>query len=168
MNFSGVNTQATKWHIGASRTFLLAVAVASAGCANLAPLPTPTGKPEVTINGATASQVKAKLVSAISAQGYGLMQDTQYSMVFSKQLEPGEAALVKIGLGNAYSSEPQLNIAFTFAPQEGATRVFAHLVIGMQGVFGQNQGMSLDTGKAAHQIQSVLEGVKASLETRAR
>lgn len=36
----------------------------------------------------------------------------------------------------------------------------------MQGVFGQNQGMSLDHGKAGKQVQATLEQLKAEIESR--
>lgn len=147
-------------------TGLIAVACTLASCANLAPLPTPTGKPEVTINSSDQTRIRSAVVSSLAGNGYGVVQDTPYSLVFSKQLDPGAAALVQFGLGNSYSSTPQLNIACTIVAQGSATRVYAHLGIGMQGVFGQNQGMSLDNGKAAHQVQGLLEQVKTSVEQR--
>jgi hypothetical protein len=50
-------------------------------------------------------------------------------------------------------------------PGESATHVYGHVNIDMQGVFGQNQGASFDHGKAAHEIQFVLEQVKATIES---
>jgi hypothetical protein len=134
------------------------------GCANLAPVATPSGKPEVTIASKNVSRIKSDLVSKVSADGYSVVQDTTYSLVVSKQMEGSGAVLYQAALGNVNSSQPQMNISFTIAPTDDTTHVFAHLNIGMQGAFGQNQGTNLDNGKAAHQVQSLLEQVKADIE----
>ena len=47
----------------------------------------------------------------------------------------------------------------------GATRVFPHVGVEMQGGFGQSQGMSLDQGKAGKQVQASLEQLKADIES---
>ena len=148
------------------RYLLLGITMLSVvGCANLAPVATPTGKPEVTINTTNTSRIKGALVSTLGENGYGLTQDTPYSLIFGKQLEGSGAVLYQVALGNAYSSPPQMNMAFTFAPAGQATRVFAHINISMQGVLGQNQGTNMDTGKAAHEVQAMLEQIKANVES---
>lgn len=144
---------------------LLPAVVLAAGCANLQPLPTPTGKPEVMINTTDTGRVKGALVSTFASIGYSLAQDTAYSLVFTKPMEGSGAALYQVALGNAYSSTPQINVSLTLAPSPPATRVFAHLDISMQNAFGQTNRTNMDQGKGAHEIQRVLENVKASVET---
>ena len=135
-----------------------------AGCANLEPLPTPTGKPEVMINTTDTTKIKGALVATFAANGYSIAQDTPYNLVLTKPMEGSGAALYQAALGNAYSSNPQINISLTFAPAPGATRVFAHANISMQNAFGQNNATNMDQGKGAHQIQQLLENVKAEVE----
>lgn len=136
-----------------------------AGCAAMQPLSTPTGKPEVTIQTTNASQIKGAIVSVMASNGYTLVQDTTYSLAFTRQMEGGSALLYQAALGNAYSSTPQMNVSYTFAPAGNSTRVFAHINTSMQNAFGQNQQMNMDRGKAAHQLQDMLLLVKSRVES---
>jgi hypothetical protein len=135
-------------------------------CAGVGPVNTPSGNPEVTIKSANTSRIKNALVSLYSGSGYSLVSDSQFNLVFAKQLDFSEAALYTVAMGNTYSSLPEMKIAFTLVPSEGATRVFAHIGVAMQGVFGQNQGTNLDHGKAGKQVQASLEQLKAEIESR--
>ena len=145
---------------------ITAVCTVFTGCAIMQPLPTPTGKPEVTINTTDTARIKGALVSVLAANGYTLAQDTPYSLVFSRQMQGGGAILYQAALGNSYSSTPQQNISFTFAPAGGATHVFGHMNTSMQNAFGQTQQTDMDYGRAAHQIQDLLLQVKAGAESR--
>lgn len=136
-----------------------------AGCANMQPLPTPTGKPEVTIQTTDVAGIKGAVVSKLAANGFVLGQDTAYSLAFSKQMEGGSAIFYQSMLGNSHSSTPQMNIVFTFAPQGGATRVFAHIDISMANAFGSVDKTNMDRGRAAHEAQVMLEQIKSTLES---
>ena len=135
-------------------------------CAGVGPVNTPSGNPEVTIRSTNTSRIKNALVTLYSSNGYSLVSDSQFNLVFAKQLSPGEAALYTVAMGSAYSSAPNVKIAVTVVPGSGATRVFAHIGVEMQGVFGQNQGTSLDHGKAGKQVQASLEQLKTEIESR--
>jgi len=135
-------------------------------CAGVGPVDTPSGNPEVTIKSTNTSRIKSALVTLYSGNGYSLVSDSQFNLVFAKQLSPGEAALYTVAMGSAYSSTPTMKIAITVVPESAATRVFAHIEVEMQGVFGQNQGTSLDHGKAGKQVQASLEQLKAEIESR--
>jgi len=136
------------------------------GCANVGPVNTPSGNPEVTINSTDTSRIKGALVKSYSEAGFQLTQDTSFNLEFTKQMGPGEGALYTVAMGNSYSSPPNMKIAFTLVTGEGTTRVFAHVGVQMQGVFGQNQGTNLDHGKAGKQVQATLEQIKANIEGR--
>jgi hypothetical protein len=135
-------------------------------CAGVGPVNTPSGNPEVTIRSANTSRIKNALVTLYSGNGYSLVSDSQFNLVFAKQMDLGEATLYTVAMGNAYSSHPEMTLALTLVPSEGATRVFAHVSVAMQGVFGQNQGTNLDHGKAGKQVQASLEQLKADIESR--
>ena len=61
-----------------------------------------------------------------------------------------------------------MNISFSITPMGSTTKVFGHIAVGMQGVFGQNQGTNLDRGKAGHELQADLEQLKAAIESAPR
>jgi hypothetical protein len=135
-------------------------------CAGVGPVNTPSGNPEVTIRSTDTSRIKNALVTLYSGNGYSLVSDSQFNLVFAKQMDLGEATLYTVAMGNAYSSHPDMTLALTLVPSEGATRVFAHVGVVMHGVFGQNQGTNLDHGKAGKQVQASLEQLKADIESR--
>ena len=135
------------------------------GCAGVGPLPTPSGYPEVTINTTNTKRVKEFLLAHFASQGFAVLQDTQYTLLVSKQMEGSGAVLYQVAMGNAYSSPPQMNISVTITPLGGATKVYGHIAVGMQGVFGQNQGTNLDRGKAGRELQSVLDQLKSRIES---
>jgi len=138
--------------------------LALTGCAGVGPVNTPSGNPEVTIKSTDTSRIKGALVKSYSEAGYRLTQDTPFNLEFTKQMSLGEATLYTVAMGNSYSSMPNMKIAFTLVTGEGTTRVFAHVDVAMQGVFGQNQGTNLDHGKAGKQVQASLEQLKVDLE----
>jgi hypothetical protein len=80
-------------------------------------------------------------------------------------MDVGREVLTRVALGNAYSSQPKFRVTYTLAPLGAATRVLAHIVIDMKSAFGAEQGMSLDKGKAGHEVQTALEQLKAEIES---
>ena len=134
------------------------------GCAGVGPLPTPSGNPEVTINSGNKSRIKELMITRFAANGFAIKQDTQYMLMVSKPMDTGDAMMYQLALGNAYSSAPEMNISLTLAPVGKTTRVYGRIAVGMQGVFGQSQGTDLTRGKAGHQLQAILEQVKADAE----
>ena len=149
-----------------NKFFLLVLPVVAfvSGCANLQPLPTPSGKPEVMINTPDVGRVKSALVSTFTADGYSWTQDTPYAFVFTKPMPLVEAALYKSAVGNAFYANPQIDVTLSLMPRPAATRVLAHLDISMHSVFGKTNRNDIDRSKRAHDVQQVLEGVKANVE----
>jgi hypothetical protein len=135
------------------------------GCAGVGPVATPSGNPEVTIKSGNTARIKGAIVESFSQSGYQLVNDGQFGMAFVKPMDVGQATLYTALMGNAYSSMPNVHINVAIVPGEGTTRVYGHIGVDMQGVFGQNQGTMLDHGKAGHELQFVLEQVKATIES---
>jgi hypothetical protein len=144
-------------------TLLLASAFLC-GCANVGPLATPSGYPEVTINTTNTKRVKELLLAHFASQGFAVLQDTEHMILVSKPMEGSGAVLYQVAMGNAYSSQPQMNISVTITPVGSTTKVYGHIAVAMQGVFGQNQGTNLDRGKAGRELQQVLDQLKARIE----
>ena len=134
------------------------------GCAGVGPLPTPSGNPEVTINSSNKDKIKELLISKFAVNGFAIKQDTQYMLMVSKPLEGGDGMMYQLALGNAYSSTPEMNVSVTLSPVGKTTRVYGRIAVGMQGAFGQSQGTDLTRGKAGHELQGMLEQVKADAE----
>src|SRR5260370_25242251 len=124
---------------------MVARLTATAG-GGVGPVNTPSGNPEVTIKSTDTSRIKNALVTLYSGNGYSLVSDSQFNLVFAKQMSLGEATLYTVAMGNSYSSMPNMKIAFTLVTSEGTTRVFAHIGVEMQGGVGRNQAMSFDHG----------------------
>jgi hypothetical protein len=118
-----------------------------AGCANVGPLATPSGNPEVTIATKDMARVRNALLVAMSSRGYSPSQDTQNTISFTRQLDAGAAALYQLALGNAYSSTPTMNVIYTIASEGNTTRVFAFVNVSMQNAFGQVQQTNLTQAK---------------------
>jgi hypothetical protein len=135
------------------------------GCAGVGPVATPSGNPEVTIKSTNATRIKSAIVQTFSQMGFQLVGDGQFSLAFVKPMDVGQATLYTVLMGNSYSSMPNLHVTVSVAPGESTTRVYGHIGVDMQGVFGQNQGTTLDHGKAGHELQVALEQVKSSIES---
>ena len=148
-----------------TRIASIALAGLLAACAAVKPLGTPTGRPEVTIGSTNASDIKGRIIAANAMYGYTLIQESPYLLVFSKPFEGWGGALYQASMGNAYSSQPQLVARYTIATMGSSTRVFASVETTMQNAFGRSDGMDLSKGKAGHEIQAVLQQIKAATET---
>jgi len=133
-------------------------------CANLGPLPTPTGNPEVIILTKDKEAVKNRLADAFASNSYSIVQDTPYKMSFSKQMQGMQSALYQAALGNSYSSTPEIHVNVSLSSSADSTRVFAHVATSMQNAFGREDSVNLDQGKGGREIQALLEQVKAEVE----
>jgi hypothetical protein len=134
-----------------------------AGCAT-EPLGTASGNPEVTVQSTNVPRIKATLISGLASQGYQVTQDSPFLLGFVGPVNPAAGALYQALMGNAYSSTPQMRVAFNFASLGDSTRVFGHIAVTMQNAFGQSQETNLDRGKAGHELQTVLTQLKAEME----
>ena len=77
------------------------------GCAGMERVQTASGMPEVTIN-AKPDRIKVELMGVMANNGYALMRDTEYSVGFSKTMDPGQELLTRVALGSSYSSQPKM------------------------------------------------------------
>ena len=90
------------------------------GCVTT-PLNTPSGRPEVYLPNANPVAIKDAIVADMVARGFTLSQDTQYSLVFVKEIDN----MMTAALVSSRDDYRVLERArFTFAPQSGGLRVF--------------------------------------------
>ena len=140
-----------------TRAIIMAAILGLGGCANVGPLATPSGNPEITVPRKDLEHVKTELVATMCAHGFEPVEDGQNSVAFSKPLEPGAAFAYTLAMGNAYSSQPQMNVRYSLIQQGNGVHVYAFVGVAMQGGFGQSQSLDLTHGKAGREVQEVLE-----------
>jgi hypothetical protein len=147
-------------------TRLIAILVAAlfTGCATLPPINTASKRPEVTIATANRELVKARLIDACSTSGYTLVQESPSLIAFSKPMTGSDGFMYQLAMGNAYSSQPQQIVRFTVTSLGGKTQVYGSINTSMQNAFGRSDGMDLSTARPGHEVQLVLEIIKAEIE----
>lgn len=127
-------------------------------CQTVKPPATASGRPEVTIPGASAAQVKPLLLSKTIDKGYRIIKDDAYSLTFEKPTDNMAAAIL---LSTNAGGPPTQRVTFTIAELGGATRVVADMA------FVSNAGMAFErrtdvsSGAAAPQVQAFLDEVAA-------
>lgn len=141
------------------------IAFLSACAAPPQPLATPTGRPEVVINGATKKLVYDEIILSATEKGSSLKSVNEYGITIGKlATEPMLIALY----GSGYDSTPEGRVTFTAVDlPDGGIRVFA------KGEIVTNPGSAYErrtdvTRHAAVEMQSSLERIKSRVEGRVR
>lgn len=146
-----------------------ALLVVFSGCA---PMPqriaqTASGRPEVVISTIDVNLVKSELVNVMQSGGFLLQDESDYRMVFTRELDGSQATLARLAIGNAYSTTPQAEVAFTFAKMASSVRVVAFASITTQMPYGQIQrGDMKDNNAWFNDFYSALQNVKVRVECR--
>lgn len=130
------------------------------GCATVQPLKTPTGKPEVTISNVTKKQVIDALTNQMLARGYQIKNVTEYNAVYGKRTDSFAAAIL---LGSRYDAIPEARISYAIVETGAGVRVVATLEMVTNPGSAFERVTDLSQGKDAHNIQNMLENLKASL-----
>lgn len=75
--------------------------------------------------GASAEQVKAALVDAMTSRGWEMSTDTQFQMTFSKTASGGSAWGMMLGasMAGSHPSNPAVDTFYTFIPRDKSTVV---------------------------------------------
>lgn len=132
------------------------------GCSSLPPLDTPSGKPEVFIEGATKAQVMELLVLEVMGWGYSVSEQTDFSLVFIKDADDLGAQLL---FGSQYNSTPQKQLRCTLAQTESGVKLVGRFSIVTNPGSGLEKGNDLsDSPKAAHDVQGIFLLVKEQVE----
>ncbi len=140
---------------------LLLVMLLVAGCATPVTHNTPSGKPEVTINGVDADTVAASVIDRMINRGYNVTNSNNRMLVFEKPLENTMAAAL---YGSRYDSQPNVRITYNINNYQNKTRVVASFAV------VTNPGSSFERLTPANnnqdtvKYQDMLNEIKASLE----
>jgi hypothetical protein len=140
---------------------LMAAAVL-AGCAEVGPLHTQSGNPEA-IFPQKPDLVRTELMAEMAVRGFMQIQDEPNILTFSRTMQQGEELLYTLGMGNAYSSQPEVHIRFTLVDMGGGkTHVYGFARCDMTGAFGQSQSLDITHGKGGREVQQLLDGLSGN------
>lgn len=145
------------------------------GCAGLSKITdTPSGWPEVAIEGVELESVGNAVVNEFQSLGYRLEEQSKNSLLLTKELEGGQAFAAQPTIGNAYSTTPKAEVRFTLSKvvkvDEAGTvidcvRVIALGSISTQMAMGQTRREDMkNNNRWFNDLQYILMRVQAVLE----
>lgn len=129
------------------------------------PLNTPSGKPEVTINSSDRSAVKGALINVLMTNGYSIDQDSDFTLLVSKEVPEGKAIMYQAMYGNANSSAPRISIQISMGTVNGQTRVMAIGQARMKNAYGKEDVQDI-TKQNGPKIMEYLNQAKSMVESK--
>ncbi len=145
----------------------LALCVGLVGCVTPPQrLSTPTGKPEVTIQGAKVEEVKNALTTVAMDWGYTVKSVTDYLAVYEKA---NTNALSNALLGSRYDGQTFYRLSYSLADVGNAVRVVSTIAVVTNpgSAFERLNDFSVGTQDAIN-VQSMLQSLQGRMETRGR
>jgi len=144
------------------KPILLSIAVFTVtGCATQT-LNTASGRPEVTVHGASAAAVRTATVNYFVDRGFAPVKTEGSQLIFQQEGSAGEKLLMGM-----LTNEPQsvTRVTVTLVENGQDLRVLGAIAAVGQNTFGRQQEVEL-TGKGYPQLQQALEAIKAKVEAR--
>ena len=120
---------------------------------------TPSGRPEVVVS-PPIGRAKSIAIQAMTESGYTLTDQTSNMLTFERSMEPGEAAIYLMAVGNAYHATPAVTLRLSFVQLGGEVKIYGAVRASTQGPFGQARNTDLTRGKSGQQLQQGLERIK--------
>jgi len=142
------------------RAIILVCVIALAGCATPVKHATMSGKPEVTIHGASKSSVKERLVSEMVNRGYTPNKADDTILSFDR---PITDAMASMFLGSGYDSQPNARIVYTLVKNKDAVRVIADCAVITNPHSAFERRSDMNQAQETTKIQAMLDSVKADL-----
>lgn len=84
-------------------------------------LATPSGNPEIVINGTTKKQIADLLVSSKLGEGFQVKTVNDYSLVVAKSIDDFAA---KMAYGSKYNRTPEARVTYNFVDFGGGVKIF--------------------------------------------
>lgn len=162
----GVERQETLMNTSMKTSTFVLLCLLAAGCA--APVaiekPTASGKPEVTIANAKASDVKIKVIEGCIKRGYKV-DETQSLVHCDKPLEGMQAVAVQLAIGNSRSSNPVMRVSYLVTQKDADTFVMmASASASSQMSFGQVNSMEMKQPSLINGVQQFLDEIANSMQ----
>lgn len=144
---------------------LLAITIL-AGCVSGTKMEkTASGRPEVTIPGATQEAVQGELFSLCNNSAAAVRSSSANEVVCGKPMEGGSAIAAQLLVGNSYSTPPVALARFTIWKVGQDVRVSAYQWVETQMAMGQVRTVELNSPQAFNALQSKLNDIKSRLSS---
>ena len=131
-------------------------ALALAGCTDVEPPQTASGRPEVTIAHASPDKVKGTIISLMLDKGYRLDHDSPYELVFAKQTDNLAAAVL---LSTKMGGLPDVRVTYTIAEIGVGTRVVAGMEVVSNPGTGFESKLDMSRGAESGNVQAFLTDI---------
>ncbi len=138
--------------------FIVMVSIALTGCATMGHLQTPSGRPEVFIDGVSLKDATNACVSMLSANGWQIEQASDYMV---QAVHTSDNAMVDFMWGSSYDFHQTFyRLIFTFSQEGNGVKVYGvQQVVGNKGT-GFERVLALTSQKAYEGTQSYLESIR--------
>lgn len=124
---------------------------------------TASGRPEVTIPGATQEAVQAEIFGLCNSSAAAVRSSSANEVVCGKPMEGGSAIAAQLLVGNSYSTPPVAMARFTIWKTGHDVRVSAYQWVETQMAMGQMRTVELNSPQAFNALQSKLNDIKSRL-----
>lgn len=141
---------------------VISISIILSGCA-MTKFATQSGKPEIVVTTTDKTKIKSIVINELSYTGWVLVNDSDYSMTFSKSMEGFGAVMYQSMLGNSHSSTPQWVIRINIITINNSTRIVGYIYAKMQNAFGREDINDMTHGKAGNQLYQILQNIKYKL-----
>jgi len=143
----------------ACMSIICAVSIGLTGCATTGHLQTPSGRPEVFIEGVTLKDVTNACVSTLSSSGWQIEQASDYMV---QAVHTSDNAMVDFMWGSSYDFHQTFyRFIFTFSQEGNGVKVYGvQQVVGNKGT-GLERVMVLNGQKAYQGTQNYLESIRS-------
>ena len=117
---------------------------------------TTSGNPEVVINGVDVEAVRSKLMELMMSGGLRVDSETPSRIVVSKEMEGFREGMMRMLLGNSYSTPVRVELTFTLVKINEGVKVFAQMSAYTQMPLGQINRMDLKGNTDFNDVQKFL------------
>ena len=123
---------------------------------------TASGNPEVVIKGVDVEAVRIRIIERTMSGGMRLDSDTPSRVVVSKEVEGFRENMLRLALGNSYSTPVRAEIAFTMVKVPEGVKVFSQSSAWTQMPGGQINRMELNGNIDFNDMQTALYRLRDS------
>jgi hypothetical protein len=131
------------------------------GCATPVHHETPSGRPEVTIQGNLAKAVQGEITNEMLNRGYNVKSSGETLLVFER---PIDNAMASVLLGSQYDSTPSARITYSIVESMNTTRVVASFVAVTNPGSAFERLTPLNNNPDTVEYQALLNDIKTRLE----
>lgn len=124
--------------------------------------------PASTTISASPDAVKSAMVARLVAHGFHIESDSQYQMVWVKEMNNGAGILAQAMVGNSNCAMPKQVLNFTFAPQSEGLLVAGTEQLDKATALCARERINLDGKKNREAMASFLADVKSKAEEQTK